>query len=99
MRISDWSSDVCSSDLFVPMAMFPGSSGAIYRQFSITLTVSIVISTVLALSLGSALCATLLKLPETAGSPTAKKTVADRLKWLHQENGRASCRERVCQYV
>src|SRR3546814_17321378 len=85
--------------VFVPMAMFPGSSGAIYRQFSITLTVSIVISTVLALSLGSALCATLLKLPETAGSPTAKKTVADRLKWLHQENGRASCRERVCQYV
>src|SRR3546814_3879644 len=36
--------------VFVPMAMFPGSSGAIYRQFSITLTVSIVISTVLALS-------------------------------------------------
>jgi multidrug efflux pump len=47
--------------VFVPMAMFPGSSGAIYRQFSITLAVSIVISTVLALSLGAALCATLFK--------------------------------------
>ncbi|OWT80241.1 MULTISPECIES: multidrug efflux RND transporter permease subunit [unclassified Achromobacter] len=49
--------------VFVPMAMFPGSSGAIYRQFSITLSVSIVISTVLALSLGPALCAALF-LPE-----------------------------------
>ncbi len=50
--------------VFVPMAMFPGSSGAIYRQFSITLSVAIVVSTVLALSLGAALCATLLKLPD-----------------------------------
>ncbi|WP_233236965.1 multidrug efflux RND transporter permease subunit [Bordetella sp. LUAb4] len=47
--------------VFVPMAMFPGSSGAIYRQFSITLSVSIVISTVLALSLGPALCAALFR--------------------------------------
>ena len=52
--------------VFVPMAMFPGSSGAIYRQFSITLSVAIVISTVLALSLGAALCATLLKHADTA---------------------------------
>ncbi len=58
--------------VFVPMAMFPGSSGAIYRQFSITLAVSIVISTVLALSLGAALCATLLKLPAPAEENTDK---------------------------
>ncbi|MBV7486070.1 multidrug efflux RND transporter permease subunit [Bordetella sp. BOR01] len=66
--------------VFVPMAMFPGSSGAIYRQFSITLTVSIVISTILALSLGAALCATLLKLPEPAGSPGTGR----RANWLNQ---------------
>ncbi|MBO9353769.1 multidrug efflux RND transporter permease subunit [Bordetella petrii] len=69
--------------VFVPMAMFPGSSGAIYRQFSITLTVSIVISTILALSLGAALCATLLKLPEPAGAP-GRPARPQRLAWLHR---------------
>ncbi|MFC0401703.1 multidrug efflux RND transporter permease subunit [Paraburkholderia rhizosphaerae] len=46
--------------VFVPMAFFPGSTGAIYRQFSVTLTVSIFLSTVLALTLGVAMSATLL---------------------------------------
>ncbi|HEY1610064.1 MAG TPA: efflux RND transporter permease subunit, partial [Paraburkholderia sp.] len=46
--------------VFIPMAFFPGSTGGIYRQFSVTLTVSIFLSTVLALTLGAALCATLL---------------------------------------
>ncbi|WAI83953.1 MULTISPECIES: multidrug efflux RND transporter permease subunit [Achromobacter] len=67
--------------VFVPMAMFPGSSGAIYRQFSITLAVSIVISTVLALSLGGALCATLFRPapPRTHGRlARAKYWVFDR---------------------
>ncbi|MBO1113817.1 multidrug efflux RND transporter permease subunit [Bordetella petrii] len=69
--------------VFVPMAMFPGSSGAIYRQFSITLTVSIVISTILALSLGAALCATLLKPPAPGGAPAASPA-ARRLDWLRR---------------
>ena len=47
--------------VFVPMAFFPGSTGGIYRQFSVTLTVSILLSTVLALTLGATLCAALLK--------------------------------------
>ncbi|MDM0077081.1 multidrug efflux RND transporter permease subunit [Variovorax sp. J2P1-59] len=47
--------------VFIPMAFFPGSTGGIYRQFSVTLTVSIFLSTVLALTLGAALCAALLK--------------------------------------
>ena len=47
--------------VFVPMAFFPGSVGGIYRQFSVTMTVSIVLSTVLALTLGAALCAALLQ--------------------------------------
>ncbi|MCP3726295.1 multidrug efflux RND transporter permease subunit [Paraburkholderia sp. CNPSo 3272] len=46
--------------VFVPMAFFPGSTGAIYRQFSVTLTVSIFLSTLLALTLGVAMSATLL---------------------------------------
>ncbi len=47
--------------VFVPMAFFPGSTGGIYRQFSVTLAVSIFFSAVLALTLTPALCATLLR--------------------------------------
>src|SRR6185437_6772223 len=41
--------------VFIPMAFFPGSTGGIYRQFSVTLAVSILLSTLLALTLGAAL--------------------------------------------
>ncbi|MBM0106039.1 multidrug efflux RND transporter permease subunit [Steroidobacter sp. S1-65] len=51
--------------VFVPMAFFPGSTGGIYRQFSLTLALSIAFSALLALTLTPALCATLLK-PEDA---------------------------------
>jgi multidrug efflux pump len=47
--------------VFIPMAFFPGSTGGIYRQFSVTLAISIFFSALLALTLTPALCATLLK--------------------------------------
>ena len=47
--------------VFVPMAFFPGSTGGIYRQFSLTLSVSIFFSALLALTLTPALCANFLK--------------------------------------
>ena len=47
--------------VFVPMAFFPGSVGVIYRQFSITIVSSMVLSVLVALTLTPALCATLLK--------------------------------------
>ncbi len=49
------------ASVFIPMAFFPGSTGIIYRQFSLTMVVSIMFSAFLALSLTPALCATLLK--------------------------------------
>lgn len=49
------------SAVFVPMAFFPGSTGIIYRQFAITMVVSILFSAFLALTLTPALCATFLK--------------------------------------
>ena len=58
--------------VFVPMAFFPGSVGIIYRQFSVTMVASIAFSTLLALSLTPALCATFLK-PVPAGHGHAKK--------------------------
>ncbi|MER2552092.1 MAG: multidrug efflux RND transporter permease subunit [Thauera sp.] len=47
--------------VFIPMAFFGGSVGVIYRQFTLSMAVSILFSALLALSLTPALCATLLK--------------------------------------
>jgi len=55
--------------VFVPMAFFPGSTGGIYRQFSVTLAISIAFSALLALTLTPALCATLLKPHVAAAEP------------------------------
>ncbi|HAU04647.1 MAG TPA: hydrophobe/amphiphile efflux-1 family RND transporter, partial [Pseudoalteromonas shioyasakiensis] len=49
------------SAVFVPMAFFPGSTGVIYRQFSITLVTAMSLSVLVALILTPALCATMLK--------------------------------------
>ena len=49
------------SAVFVPMAFFSGSVGAIYRQFSVTLVIAMLFSAILALTLTPALCATILK--------------------------------------
>jgi len=47
--------------VFVPMAFFGGSTGVIYRQFSITIVASMALSVIVALVFTPALCATLLK--------------------------------------
>jgi multidrug efflux pump len=52
--------------VFVPLAFFAGSTGNIYRQFSVVMVASIAFSAFMALSLTPALCATLLK-PVEAG--------------------------------
>src|SRR5574343_540919 len=48
------------SAVFVPMAFFGGSTGVIYRQFSITIVAAMLLSVLVALTLTPALCATLL---------------------------------------
>ncbi|MGF6741972.1 multidrug efflux RND transporter permease subunit [Paraburkholderia atlantica] len=63
--------------VFIPMAFFPGSTGGIYRQFSVTLAVSILLSTVLALTLGAALCAAMLR--SEAAAKERPKNPASRL--------------------
>jgi len=47
--------------VFVPMAFFGGSVGAIYRQFAVTLVLTMIFSALMALTLTPAMCATLLK--------------------------------------
>ncbi|MEB6224790.1 multidrug efflux RND transporter permease AcrD [Pantoea anthophila] len=49
------------SAVFVPMAFFSGTVGAIYRQFSITIVSAMVLSVLVAMILTPALCATLLR--------------------------------------
>ncbi len=58
--------------VFVPMAFFAGSVGNIYRQFSLSMAASMLLSAFMALSLTPALCATLLK-PVAPGSGHAKR--------------------------
>ncbi|HKM96303.1 MAG TPA: multidrug efflux RND transporter permease subunit AcrB [Buttiauxella sp.] len=60
------------SAVFIPMAFFGGSTGAIYRQFSITIVSAMVLSVLVALILTPALCATLLK-PVAKGEHHEKK--------------------------
>lgn len=52
--------------VFIPVSFLPGITGALYKQFAITIVVSVLISTVVALTLSPAMCAILLR-------PTKKK--------------------------
>ncbi|MEI8037199.1 MAG: efflux RND transporter permease subunit [Verrucomicrobiota bacterium] len=61
--------------VFIPMAFFGGSTGVIYRQFSITIISAMILSVVLAMTLTPALCATLLK-------PVAKGHTAGEAGWF-----------------
>ncbi len=56
--------------VFLPMAFFSGATGVIYRQFSITIVASMVLSVIVALTLSPALCATILR-PHAHRKPAA----------------------------
>ncbi|WP_321495186.1 efflux RND transporter permease subunit [uncultured Desulfobacter sp.] len=60
------------SAVFIPMAFFSGSTGAIYRQFSLTLVSAMALSVLVALVLTPALCSTLLK-PVEKGHHESKR--------------------------
>jgi len=64
------------SAVFLPMAFFGGSTGVIYKQFSITIVSSMVLSVVVALVLSPALAATLLKRPSEAERARRSRLVA-----------------------
>ncbi len=56
-----WGIATVLAAVFLPMAFFPGSTGVIYRQFSITIISAMILSVLVAMILTPALCATLLK--------------------------------------
>lgn len=55
------------SAVFIPMAFFGGSTGIIYRQFSVTIVSAMVLSVLVAMTLTPALCASLLKTRDGQG--------------------------------
>ena len=82
------------SAVFVPMAFFGGSTGVIYRQFSVTIVSAMVLSIFVALVLTPALCATLLKpVPlRTRGTPRlvlheVQRDIRERPRALHARVG------------
>jgi HAE1 family hydrophobic/amphiphilic exporter-1 len=62
------------SAVFGPMAFFPGSTGVIYRQFSVTIVAAMLLSVLVALVLTPVLCASLLK-PVPKGHEPAESAV------------------------
>ncbi|MBP5200653.1 MAG: multidrug efflux RND transporter permease subunit [Schwartzia sp.] len=60
--------------VFVPVAFLGGMMGVLYKQFALTMSVSVCFSTLIALTLTPALCATMLK----PHDPNAKKGVFDK---------------------
>ncbi|EZP83351.1 efflux RND transporter permease subunit [Novosphingobium sp. 11B] len=71
------------SAVFLPMAFFGGSTGVIYRQFSLTIVTAMVLSVLVALILSPALTATLLKAKKPHGEEDHEPNWIERhLPWL-----------------
>ncbi len=70
-----WGIATVLTAVFLPMAFFGGSTGVIYRQFSITIISAMILSVLVAMVLTPALCATLLK-------PVAKGHSAGESGWF-----------------
>ncbi|WPC32621.1 efflux RND transporter permease subunit [Acinetobacter towneri] len=71
------------SAVFVPMAFFGGTTGVIYRQFSITLVTAMVLSLVVALTFTPALCATILK-QHDPNKPESNGIFARFFRWFNR---------------
>ncbi len=76
--------------VFLPMAFFGGSTGVIYRQFSITIVSAMILSIIVALVLTPALAATLLK-PHDSGKLDGNGPLARFFRWFNHrfDRGRA----------
>ena len=65
------------SAVFIPVSFIGGTSGTFYKEFGITMAISIVISAINALTLSPALCAVLLK-PKNEDGSARKMSMLDR---------------------
>jgi len=74
------------SAVFIPMAFLAGSTGVIYRQFSITIVSAMILSVIVAIVLTPALCATLLR-PVKKGEHHSNKGF---FRWFNRNFDRGS---------
>ena len=79
------------SAVFLPMAFFGGSTGVIYRQFSITIVSAMVLSVLVALILTPALCATILK-PHDPSRGQGNGLLARFFRWFNDKFDRGQVR-------
>lgn len=79
------------SAVFLPMAFFGGSTGVIYRQFSITIVSAMVLSVMVALILTPALCATILK-PHDPDKKDGNGPLARFFRWFNTKFDRGQQR-------
>ena len=70
--------------VFIPMAFFSGSTGAIYRQFSITIASAMILSVIVAMTITPALCATLLKPIHQNGTEKKTGVLSRFFQWFNQ---------------
>ncbi|WP_273778660.1 efflux RND transporter permease subunit [Acinetobacter sp. GSS19] len=75
--------------VFVPMAFFSGTTGVIYRQFSITLVTAMIFSLIIALTFTPALCATILK-QHDPNKAQSNHPVARFFRWFNHSFNRLS---------
>jgi multidrug efflux pump len=69
--------------VFLPMAFFPGSTGVIYRQFSITIVSAMALSVAVAIVLTPALCAAILK-PHDSNKHEGTGPLARFFRWFNR---------------
>ena len=71
--------------VFVPVSFLPGMSGMLYRQFTITIAVSVIISTIVALTLSPVMCSKYLRLEDQ--DPSKKNRLFRAInRWLERGN-------------
>ena len=79
-----WGIATVLAAVFVPMAFFGGSTGVIYRQFSITIISAMILSVLVAMILTPALCATLLKPVPKGHEPCEKGWYCPFFRWFNR---------------
>lgn len=71
--------------VFIPVSFLDGITGSLYRQFSITIVVSVVISAIVALTLSPAMCALILRPPQKKEKNIVFRKINE---WLTKGNNR-----------
>lgn len=73
--------------VFIPVSFLPGITGSLYRQFSITIVVSVIISAIVALTLSPAMCAIILRPAKEEEKNIVFRKINEWLAWGNKKYG------------